>query len=84
LLGIPVIAQGFEGSPYNQDKDHLTLVTDNSQWYNEIVKIKENYSEYKAKAMKAQEYVLQEYNIKHYAPTWVEAINKLCKFQKTY
>lgn len=83
LLGIPVIAQGFDGSPYEQDKDYLTLVSDNSKWYDEIVKAKENYSEYKAKAMKAQEYVLKEYNIKHYAPTWVEAIKQLCKFQQT-
>jgi glycosyltransferase involved in cell wall biosynthesis len=78
LLKIPVIAQGFDGSPYEQDKDYLTLVYDNNDWYNTIIRIKENYNTYKELAVRAHDYVLENYNIKKYAQEWVEEINKLC------
>lgn len=79
LLRIPVIAQGFEDSPYEQDKDYLTLVYNNDNWYNEIIKSKDNYSEYKSKANNAHDYVLENYNIKNYAQEWVKQIYNLCK-----
>lgn len=79
LLKIPVIAQGFTDSPYEQDKDYLTLVYDNNDWYNIIINSKENYLEYKLKAEKAHNYVLDNYNIKNYAQEWVKQINNLCK-----
>jgi glycosyltransferase involved in cell wall biosynthesis len=85
LLKIPVLAQGFSNglSPYQgADEPYLTLVHDNSQWYNTIVTIKDAYSEYKQKAIKAHEYVLQEYNIKNYATQWVDKIKQLCNYQK--
>lgn len=82
LLQIPVIAQGFDGSPYQQDKDYLTLVYDNDDWYNTVISVKDNYSKYKDLAVDAQAYVLENYNIKSYAQEWVKQINKLCKFQK--
>lgn len=79
LLGIPVIAQGFSDgrSPYEQDKEHLILAYDN--WLDEILKVKDNYSEYKKKSQKAKEYVLENYNIKSYAQEWVKEIERLCK-----
>ena len=80
LLGIPVLAQGFSDgtSPYQgRDEPYLSLVTDNSKWYNSIISVKDKYSEYKLKAIRAQEYVLQEYNIKTYAPRWIETIQDL-------
>lgn len=82
LLKIPVLAQGFESSPYQQDKDYLTLVTDNSKWYTTIIAIKDSYSTYKDLSEKAHKYVLQNYNIKSYAQTWTETIQQLCKSQQ--
>lgn len=81
LLKIPVLAQGFSGSPYENDS-HVNLVTDNSTWYDRIIDIKNNYPKYKKKAEKAHQYVLKNYNINTYAKTWVKTIEKLCKFQK--
>lgn len=80
LLGIPVIAQGFSDgtSPYEGvDKPYLTIVSDNSQWYNKITEIEYNHPTYKALANKAREYVLTNYNIESYAPKWIEGINSL-------
>jgi glycosyltransferase involved in cell wall biosynthesis len=82
LLSIPVIAQGFEDgqSPYQgKDEKYMTVVTDNSTWYNNIIEIKNNYSKYATLAKKAHDYVLKEYNITTYAPTWTETIKKLIK-----
>jgi len=82
LLGIPVLAQGFKDgtSPYQGiDKEYMTIVTDNSTWFDEVIKIKDNYPQYLALAQKAKNYVLTNYNIKTYALKWTEAITKLCK-----
>ncbi len=79
LLKIPVIAQGFTDSPYEQDKDYLTLVYDNNDWYNKIIEVKENREHFLSLAEKAQEYVLENYNIKTYSHEWVKQIEKLCK-----
>lgn len=82
LLRIPVIAQGFSdgSSPYQGvDKDYLTIVENNTQWSRKIVEIKENYLPYKELANKAHDYVLENYNIKSYAKTWTNEIEKLCK-----
>lgn len=79
LLKIPVLAQGFEGSPYEQDKDYITLVYDNDDWYNKIIDIKNNPQDYVSLAQKAHDYVLENYNIKNFAQEWVNQIEKLCK-----
>lgn len=86
LLHIPVIAQGFPDglSPYQHDKDYLTLVEDNAKWYTQIITIKDDYATYKDLANKAHDYVLEHYNIKSYAQTWTQEIEKLCNSQKTY
>jgi len=79
LHSIPVLAQGFPDglSPYQGvDEPYLTLAGD---WYDDIIRIKDNYEEYKEKATKAKAYVLENYNIKNYAQTWVNEIIKLCK-----
>lgn len=81
LLKIPVIAQSMTDGPYEGDADYLTLVTDG--WYEKIIEIKENYSQYKMVAEKAHDYVLENFNIKTYAPKWSETIETLCKSQKT-
>lgn len=85
LLHIPVIAQGFSDgtSPYQGvDSEHLTVVTDNSQWYNKIIEIKENYPKFKKLAEEAHDYVLKDYNIKTYAQEWTKAIEELCQFSQ--
>ena len=79
LLKIPVIAQGFEDSPYLKDKDYLTLVYENDDWYNKVIELKENREHFLSIAEKAQEYVLKNYNIKTYYHEWVTQIEKLCK-----
>lgn len=85
LLKIPVLAQGFEKltSPYTQDKDYLTLITDNSTWYDAIMEVKEKHSSYKALALRAHGYVLENYNIAKYASTWQTTIEDLCRFPKS-
>lgn len=78
LLNIPVLAQSFKDGPYNGDiSPYLTLVSDNGEWYNTIVKIKDEYAPYKALAEEAHDFVLKEYNIETYAKTWVDEIHKL-------
>jgi hypothetical protein len=82
LLKIPVLAQGFpnKDSPYEgAGNKHLTIAKD---WYSDVIKIKDSYSKYKEKALKAHDFVLKHYNIKDYAPKWVNTIETLCKFQK--
>lgn len=81
LLKIPVLAQGFEGGPYEKDS-HVNLVYENGTWYDRIVEIKENYQKYKKKAEKAHDYVLKNYNITTYAKQWVKTIKKLCTYRK--
>lgn len=84
LLEIPVLAQAFSNdlSPYQGvDEPYLTLA---DNWFEDIIRIKDNYKEYKQKAKRAKKYVLENYNIKSYAQEWVKEIEKLCKFQKNY
>ena len=79
LLHIPVLAQGFPDglSPYEVDKDYMTLIYDNSTWHDKILEIKDNYQPYKELAEKAHDYVLKNYNIHTYAETWTNEIKKL-------
>jgi hypothetical protein len=85
LLRIPVLAQGFPDglSPYQQDSPFCTIVNNDSEWYSTIIDIKENYAHYKDLANKAHDYVLENFNIKTFAPTWTEEIQKLCTYQQT-
>ena len=82
LLKIPVIAQSFgDGTgPYEGDLyPYLTLIEDNTQWYNSIVHIRDDYALYKKKAEQAHHFVLEHYSIKTYAQEWVRQIHNLCK-----
>jgi len=85
LLKIPVLAQGFSDglSPYKGDVEpYLTLVMNNSEWYNYIINIKDDYQTYSKLAEKAHDYVLKEYNIVTYANEWTKQIEQLCKSTK--
>lgn len=75
LLKIPVLAQSFPLSPYNNCL--CTLVTNNSMWYSKIIEIKENYAHYKDLALQAHKDVLENYNIRNYHNVWTETITKL-------
>lgn len=80
LLEIPVLAQGFNDgtSPYQGiDEPYMTVIR--KDWYEAIIRIKENYGIYKDKAEEAKKYVLKNYNISTYAKEWVKAIKKLIK-----
>lgn len=80
LLHIPVIAQGFQSKkgPYDGvDSEYMTVIYDNSLWYDEIIKVKDNYFAYKNLAHKAHDYVLKNYNIATYANEWLETIGRL-------
>lgn len=80
LLDIPVLAQGFPDgkSPYQgEDSGYLTIVNDNSTWYDSVIRIKDDYAKYKRIAVSAREYVLKNYNIETYACEWTKEIQKL-------
>lgn len=82
LLKIPVLAQGFSDStsPYQGvDEPYLNIVIDNNDWYNNIIRIKDNYETYKQKANNAHDYVLENYNIVTYSQEWNNKIKQLCK-----
>lgn len=82
LLRIPVLAQGFSDglSPYQGDvENYLTIVLDNSKWYDKIIEIKDDYKRYANLADKAHDFVLKEYNIEFYATEWTNKIKQLCK-----
>jgi hypothetical protein len=82
LLQIPVIAQGFatRDGPYDGvDSKYMTVIYDNSTWYDKIVEIRYDYQKYKRLAEKARKYVLRNYNITKYAKEWTKTIKKLCK-----
>ncbi len=82
LLHIPVVAQGFSDgtSPYQGvDEKYMTVVTDNSEWYNTVIKVKDDYSTYANLAEVAHEYVLRDYNIVTFAQEWQKQIENLCK-----
>lgn len=82
LLKIPVIAQGMQDGPYEVDKEYTQLLYYNNSWYDCIVETMRDYEKYKQLAVGAHEYVLENYNIKNYAQTWVNKIEQLCKFQQ--
>lgn len=77
LLRIPVIAQDFKGSPYRQHAEYLTLATD--EWLSPVYNAMNDYQKYATLADKAHDYVVTNYNIENYAPTWRANIEKLCK-----
>jgi hypothetical protein len=82
LLKIPVLAQGFSDgtSPYQGvDEPYMTIVVDNSTWYDKIVSIKDDYQTYRSLALKANKYVLENYNIKLEAKKFKQAIINLTK-----
>ena len=82
LLKIPVIAQGFRDgdSPYQGiDSEYMTIVVNDNEWYDKIIKVKDDYKHYTDLAIKAHDYVLANYNIKNYSVEWVNTIKKLCK-----
>lgn len=87
LLSIPVLSQGFSDglSPYQGvDEPYMTIINDNSQWYDKILEIRDNYPKYKDLAVKAHDYVLENYNINSYCHEWQDKIEKLCKYQKNF
>ena len=55
----------------------MTIVLDNSQWFDTILNIKNDYGRYKNLADKAIYYVKKYYNVKTYAKEWKEQIIKL-------
>lgn len=80
LLGIPVVAQGFEdgSSPYQGvDEKYMTVIVDNDKWHDIIIDVKDNYVTYSNLADQAKQYVLRDYNIRSYAHVWVDEIKKL-------
>jgi len=80
LLKIPVIAQGFSdgSSPYQGiDEEYMTVLVDNLLWFDTVRDVQLNYKHYKDLALKAHDYVLENYNIKSYSKEWTQQINNL-------
>jgi hypothetical protein len=57
----------------------MTVILDNTKWYDTIVEAKENYGRFKSLALKAHEYVLKNYNVRVFAETWKKEIINLIK-----
>ena len=82
LLKIPVIAQGFSDgtSPYQGiDEPYMTVIVDNTTWYDKILEAKNDYGRFKSLALKAHEYVLENYNVRKFALEWKKQIINLIK-----
>jgi hypothetical protein len=80
LLKIPVLAQGFSDgtSPYQGvDENYMTVIVDNTTWYDKIITIKNDYQHYKNLADKANYYVKKYYDVRKFAKIWKEEIIKL-------
>lgn len=80
MLEIPVIASGFEGSPYSDlDGNNGVLVFNNNDWEKEIMRLAEDKDLRRSIGKNAKQYVLENYDINKHAHKWVEAYKNLCQ-----
>jgi len=74
MCEVPVIAQSFDGAPYEEiTSDNGILIKDNSKWLEEIKKLKENKELRVSMGKNAKEYVLKNYNINNNYHKWANA-----------
>jgi glycosyltransferase involved in cell wall biosynthesis len=78
MLEIPVIAQSFENSPYEEiTPDMGVLIKDNNDWMREINRLIDNKSLRRELGRTAKNYVLKNYNIEDNYLKWQDAYKKL-------
>lgn len=78
MCEVPVIAQSFEHSPYEEITDDIgVLIEDNDKWFNSIMKLAENKPERLRMGSKAHQYALDNYNIKDNAYKWEEVYSTI-------
>lgn len=82
MFEIPCVAQGFSDgkSPYQvnpKDSEHMSIVTDNSKWIEEIEKLIVNKELRRDMGRKAKKYVLTNYDINDHADKWERAYQTL-------
>lgn len=82
MFKIPCVAQGFSDgkSPYQvnpEDSKHMTIVTDNSKWIEEIEKLIVDKELRREMGKKAKEYVLANYDINDHADEWIKAYQSM-------
>lgn len=78
MCEIPVVAQSFNGGPYEEiTTDIGVLIRDNSKWKEEVERLIKDKDLRREMGKKAKEYVLANYNIEDHYQEWEEAYNKL-------
>lgn len=80
MLEIPVIAQSFDNSPYEEiTPDMGVLIKDNNKWLEEINRLVADKKLRQAMGKKAKKYVLANYNIENNYYKWADAYKNLCE-----
>jgi len=78
MLEIPVIAQGFIDSPYEElDGENGILIKDNKDWYDEIMSLVNNKSKRLMIGATARKYVLDNYAINNHKNKWQEVYENI-------
>ena len=79
MCEIPVIAQSFDNAPYEEISHGVNglLVKDNNDWMKQIDYLINNDGARKIMAVKAKDYVLDNYNIEDRAHEWDDAYKSL-------
>jgi len=78
MCEIPVVAQSFEGGPYEElTPDIGFLIKDNKDWKPVVDKLIKDKELRRLVGKKAKEYTLNNYNIEDNAYKWADAYSKL-------
>lgn len=78
MCEIPVIAQSFDGGPYEEiTPDMGVLIRDNSKWREEIERLIKDKDLRRSMGKKAREYALKNYNIEDKAHLWADEYKKM-------
>ena len=79
MCEIPVIAQSFDNSPYEEIDHGITglKVSNNEDWMKQINYLINNPDKRRIMGVKSKDYTLNNYNIEDKAHLWEDAYNKL-------
>jgi glycosyltransferase involved in cell wall biosynthesis len=79
MCEIPVIAQSYNGAPYEEivHGDTGLLVKDNKDWMKQIESLIDYPDRRRFMGVKAKDYILENYNIENKAHLWDEAYKKI-------
>lgn len=78
MCEIPVVAQSFDGGPYEEiTPDMGILIRDNNKWLEEVDRLIKNKELRRSMGKKAREYVIKNYNIEDHYLDWDNAYKSL-------